>query len=50
MGVVTQAGCGRVGLQQLQQHVAATLHPSKWPQAIIYMSRSGSTARLPHVP
>ncbi|BDA51313.1 probable peroxisomal-coenzyme A synthetase at N-terminal half [Coccomyxa sp. Obi] len=39
VGVVMKAGCGRVGLAQLQQHVAGTLHPSKWPQDIIYMDR-----------
>ncbi len=39
MGIVMKAGCGRVGLPQLQQHVAGTLHPSKWPQAIVYMDR-----------
>lgn len=39
VGIVMKAGCGRVGLAQLQQHVAATLHPSKWPQAIVYLDR-----------
>jgi acyl-CoA synthetase (AMP-forming)/AMP-acid ligase II len=35
--VATKAGMPRPGLVQLQEHVAATLHPSKWPMAIVYM-------------
>ncbi|KAI9331107.1 acetyl-CoA synthetase-like protein [Zopfochytrium polystomum] len=27
----------RVGLQEIQRFVAASLHPSKWPQVIVYM-------------
>lgn len=46
VGVVITAGCGRAGLAQLQQHVADTLHPSKWPQAIVYMDRYGHTPNL----
>lgn len=39
VAVVTKAACGRVGIAQLQQHVAATLHPAKWPQAVVYMDK-----------
>ncbi|KAI9326101.1 acetyl-CoA synthetase-like protein [Zopfochytrium polystomum] len=27
----------RVGLQEIQRFVAASLHPSKWPQVVVYM-------------
>lgn len=39
VAVVTKVGCARVGIAQLQQHVAATLHPAKWPQAVVYMDK-----------
>ncbi|KAJ3020615.1 UNVERIFIED_CONTAM: hypothetical protein HDU68_010093 [Siphonaria sp. JEL0065] len=36
--VVPKQGVSRVGLSQLQKFVATILHPSKWPQLIVYMN------------
>ena len=36
--VVSAPGCPRVGLAGMQAHASRTLHPSKWPQLIVYAS------------
>ncbi|KAJ3020617.1 UNVERIFIED_CONTAM: hypothetical protein HDU68_010095 [Siphonaria sp. JEL0065] len=36
--VVPKEGKSRVGLLELQKFVATILHPSKWPQLIVYMN------------
>ncbi|KAI9331586.1 hypothetical protein BDR26DRAFT_938321 [Obelidium mucronatum] len=38
VAIVTKEGSSRVGLLELQRFVATILHPSKWPQLIVYMN------------
>ncbi|KAJ3243572.1 hypothetical protein HDU78_000332 [Chytriomyces hyalinus] len=35
--IVSRDPASRVGLLELQRHVASTLHPTKWPQFVVYM-------------
>ena len=42
--IVTTPGCARVGLKGLHEHSALELHPSKWPQLILYASDLPKTA------
>ena len=42
--VVSEPGMPRVGLQGLQAHAALELHPSKWPQLVVYASDLPKTA------
>jgi hypothetical protein len=39
VAVVMRKGRGRVGLMALQSCVSERLHPSKWPQVVIYIDR-----------
>ena len=40
VAVVTSSDAARVSLKDLQQHVAKSLHDSKWPRVIVYLDRS----------
>jgi acetyltransferase-like isoleucine patch superfamily enzyme len=49
--VVTAPGLARPDLPSLHAHVSSTLHPAKWPQAIVYMKEvpknsTGKTLRI----
>lgn len=35
--ITCKPGTTRLSLEELQQAVANTLHPSKWPQLVVYM-------------
>ncbi|GAX85098.1 hypothetical protein CEUSTIGMA_g12518.t1 [Chlamydomonas eustigma] len=37
VAITTRKGRARPGLKQLQDHVSSSLHPSKWPQLVVYM-------------
>ncbi len=41
IAVVTPPGHARASLGELQEHVAQKLHYPKWPQALVYLDRSG---------
>ncbi|KAJ3246725.1 hypothetical protein HDU78_006260 [Chytriomyces hyalinus] len=36
--IVARDASSRVGLLEIQRHVSSILHPTKWPQFIVYMS------------
>jgi len=42
--IVTPQGAPRISLESLQEHAALDLHPSKWPQLIVYADDLPKTA------